>query len=42
MFKVAMYSAIASSLGVIAAITVLPASLVFVNNPRPSKRLLKK
>lgn len=42
MFKVAIYSAIATSLGAIAALTVFPASLIFVNNPKPSKRLLKK
>ncbi|UPK45913.1 cyclic lactone autoinducer peptide [Paenibacillus pabuli] len=40
--RVVIYSAIASSLGVIAALTVMPASLIFVNNPKPPKHLLKK
>lgn len=42
MFKTAIYGAIATGLGAIAALSVMPASLVFVNNPKPSKRLLKK
>lgn len=40
--RVVIYSAIASSLGVIAALTVMPASLIFVNNPKPPKHLLEK
>lgn len=42
MFKVAVYTAVASTLGLIAAVSVMPLSLAFVSNPKPPKELLKK
>ncbi|CAI6023990.1 hypothetical protein PAECIP112173_00364 [Paenibacillus sp. JJ-100] len=42
MFKTAIYGAIATGLGAIAALSVMPASLIFVNNPKPPQHLLKK
>lgn len=40
--KKAIYSAVASVLSVLAVASVSPASLVFVNNPKPPAELLKK
>ncbi|WP_143805367.1 cyclic lactone autoinducer peptide [Chryseobacterium mucoviscidosis] len=40
--RTVIYSAIASSLGALAVLSVMPASLVFVNNPKPPQHLLKK
>lgn len=40
--KVVMYSAIMSALSVVAFVSVVPASLAFVSNPKPPKELLRK
>lgn len=42
MFKVAIYSAIATGLGAIAMVSVFPLSLIYVSNPKPPEHLLKK
>lgn len=40
--KVIIYSAIATALSTLAIISVVPASLAFVSNPKPPKELLNK
>ncbi|PIH58299.1 cyclic lactone autoinducer peptide [Paenibacillus sp. LK1] len=40
--KTEIYSAAASALSALAKISVVPASLAWVSNPKPPKHLLKK
>lgn len=40
--KIFFYSTLATALSALAIISVLPASLIFINNPEPPKELLGK
>lgn len=42
MMKATIYSAVATALSAMAAISVRPASLAWVSNPKPPKHLLNK
>ncbi|PYE52473.1 hypothetical protein DFQ00_101411 [Paenibacillus barcinonensis] len=40
--KTKIYSAVATALSALAVISVMPASLAWVSNPKPPKNLLNK